>query len=457
MPAVIFARQSYQSKALPAQAQRLLNYFAENNPDNPAEPVTLLGTDGVAASVDLSGQAVRAMQAMGDYLYAVVDTTVWRIDSAGSTTNLGSINDDGNPCRHAHDGTNWVILSGSRGWVATSSTLTEITDADFKASKDVTWQDGRFIFIEDGTDSFFISATNNPLAYDATEFASAEGSPDDLVAIVSDRRQVVLFGEQTTEFFFNSGNVDFPFERIQGAVMEVGCGATGSVARLDNTIFWLANDRTVRQANGLDPVQISTFGIESQIEALDSISNAEGFAYSKGGHQFYVLRFPGFHTFVYDARTGLWHDRGSYDRNDWRVTCHAEAFGNHYVGDALSGKIGKLDTDTHTEWSDTIISSATSGPFVDATNRLAKFRNLEFVMNSGTTIGSSDPQIVLDWSDDGGRTFSEFKPQQSLGKQGEFAKRVRFTRLGSSRRRVFRVTVSDAARRDIIGAYADVT
>ena len=132
MPAVIFARQSYQSKALPAQAQRLLNYFAENNPDNPAEPVTLLGTDGVAASVDLSGQVVRAMQAMGDYLYAVVDTTVWRIDSAGSTTNLGTINDDGNPCRHAHDGTNWVILSGSRGWVATSSTLTEITDADFK-------------------------------------------------------------------------------------------------------------------------------------------------------------------------------------------------------------------------------------------------------------------------------------------------------------------------------------
>ncbi len=51
---------------------------------------------------------------------------------------------------------------------------------------------------------------------------------------------------------------------------------------------------------------------------------------------------------------------------------------------------------------------------------------------------NSDPRIVLQWSDDGGYTWST-EMQASVGKIGEFMRRVMWRRLGRSRSRVFRV------------------
>lgn len=66
-----------------------------------------------------------------------------------------------------------------------------------------------------------------------------------------------------------------------------------------------------------------------------------------------------------------------------------------------------------------------------------------------------DPQVMLQWSDDGGYTWSS-EYWKSAGKLGERFVRVNWNRLGSSRDRVFRVTVDAPVKWIFIGARADI-
>jgi hypothetical protein len=63
-----------------------------------------------------------------------------------------------------------------------------------------------------------------------------------------------------------------------------------------------------------------------------------------------------------------------------------------------------------------------------------------------------DPQMMLQWSDDGGHTWSS-ELWTSAGKQGQFTRRAVWRRLGSSRDRVFRVTMQDPVPWVLVDAY----
>lgn len=68
----------------------------------------------------------------------------------------------------------------------------------------------------------------------------------------------------------------------------------------------------------------------------------------------------------------------------------------------------------------------------------------------------ADPQIMLDWSDDGGRSWSTLKKWRSMGKMGEYVKRLRWLKMGQARQRILRLQVSDPVRRNLIGFYLDI-
>lgn len=67
----------------------------------------------------------------------------------------------------------------------------------------------------------------------------------------------------------------------------------------------------------------------------------------------------------------------------------------------------------------------------------------------------SNARIMLQWSDDGGKTWSNeyWKP---VGKIGQYKARVNFNRLGMSRDRVFRLTMSDPVKWILVDARIDV-
>ena len=455
-----WAINSYQARSLPLSAQRLINFYAEAAPKDAKSPVVLYGSPGIktfAASV--GGGPIRGLDVMNGLLYAVSGNTLYSVNSLGTATFLGEIDTSSGPVSMTHNqaGTpQLAIVDGLQGWIYdTTNGLVRITATDFFPADVVTFQDQYFIFNRAGTGQWFISNLNNGKSYTATDIGSAEGDPDNVVSLVSNRRELWVFGESTTEIYYNSGNSDFTFSRFEGGFLERGCAAAFSIAEDDNSIFWLGEDRIFYRADGYQPVRISQYGVEEALRKYNVVSDACAFIYTMAGHKFYVVHFGAAdQTWVYDITTGLWHERQSAGMGRWRASTHIEVYGKHLVGDSVDGKIGELDLDTYDEYG-AVMQGEITGPPVHQDRKRVFHRRFELDIESGVGLTSgqgSDPQVWLDWSDDGGRTYSARKPFRSMGKIGAYTQRLRWLSLGSARQRIYRLTVSDAVKRSIVGA-----
>ncbi len=365
------------------------------------------------------------------------------------------------PCvsmsHNAADPSQLIIVDGTNGWIYdTTNGLRQILDIDFFSADVVDFQDQYFILNRAGTGQWFISNLNDGTAYLATDIATAEGDPDILVGLISNRRELWLFGAETTEVWYNSGDPDFPFNRFEGGFIERGCAAAFSIAEDDNSIFWLGEDRIFYRADGYTPQRVSQHGIEEALRQYKVVEDACAFIYTMAGHKFYVITFPSEDvTWVYDITTSLWHERRSSGLGRWRVSNYVKAYGKHLVGDFEHGRVGELDLDTYAEWDDTMQGVA-AGPVAHSDRKMISHRLFELDIESGvglTTGQGSDPLIQLSYSDDGGRNFSARKPYRSMGKIGAYQQRLRWHRMGSAYNRIYQVIVSDPVKRSIIAVH----
>ena len=74
---------------------------------------------------------------------------------------------------------------------------------------------------------------------------------------------------------------------------------------------------------------------------------------------------------------------------------------------------------------------------------------------AGAPVQGQDPIVMLDWSDDGGHTFSDVRQMQA-GAAGDYTHRLILFRLGMSRDRIFRFATSDPIQWSIINGYVRV-
>ena len=400
----------------------------------------------------------RAIVVHGDKVYRLGSDMTYAQCPGGLLTKKG-------PVSIADNGTVAVLVDGNFGYVLdlTSNVITRITSDAFYGADRVCFLNGVFLFNKPGTQQFYWTSLYST-DLDALDFASAEGSPDLLVSILVDHSEAWMFGDKSTEVFYYSGNPDQAIERMQGAFIEHGCAARHSVAKLDNTVFWVGKDSngsgTVWRANGYTPQRISTHAVEYALQQYDDISDAIAYTYQQDGHAFYVLTFPGAEkTWVYDAATQAWHEREYRDPTTGlptrhRSNCMAFYGGMHIVGDFEDGRIYHLDPDYYTDDGDPLVASRSSPVVSNSPARLV-IKSIQVEVESGVGLESgNDPQIMLDWSDDYGRTWSN-QLFASMGKVGEYSKRVIFRRLGAARNRIFRVSISDPVKRVITWADVD--
>ncbi len=463
MPKIQFVGGAYTERSKTLDAQQCVNLYPVTAQQDSKSVIALYGTPGLKRLITLPTSPVRGLHRWGTYLYAVAGTTLYRGDAYGTATVLGTIAGS-DPVDMADNGTQLVITNGSYGYVWDGVTLSGIS---FLAGNGLGFMDGYFISGVPGAGQFQISALYDGTDWDAIDIGSVEGSPDNLVTLLVDHRELWLFGDDSTEIFYNSGDTSFPFRRIDGAFIEYGCAAKHSPAKLANTVFWLSSSDygagQVVMASGYQPVIISTPAIDFAIQSYETVSDAIGFAYQQDGHNFYVLTFPTEgKTWVFDATTNLWHERayritstGSLTR--WRANCHAHAFGKHIVGDFENGKLYELDLNYYSDDGDPI-KSIRSAQHISTDYRNLVHNALQVDMETGVGIDGTgqgdDPVAILEWSDDGGRSWSN-EHTAKLGKIGETLSRVIWRRLGVSRDRVYRLTITDPVKRVIIGARLD--
>lgn len=437
-------------------AQETINWVPEKAERDGTRTKTLLKTpDGLSVFGTAGTGAIRGMLTMADVLYVVGDTNLYRVDSDGSATALGGI-EGSELVSMSENGYQLIVVNGPKGWTFNKDTavFAQITDPAFPGADTVTFLDQYIIANSPGTDEFFISALGDATSYDALDFAAAETTPDPIQAVLADHREIWIFGRKSIEVWTDTGAADFPFERVSGATIQRGAATKFSMAKTDNTIFWLGEDGVVYRANGYQPKRVSTRPIEQQI-AQENISEAFAFGYEKGGHSFFVLTFINGKTWIYDASSGAWHRRKTFEIERWRANCHVFAYGKHLVGDRQSGIIWELRDDVYTEGDDPIVSERKT-QYLSDNNLYHRMAELELVFNTGqglTTGQGSDPIVDVRYSDDGGRNYTNFR-QGSLGKIGEYARRVRLHGLGRGRQRMFHFRISDPVRRDFLGAEA---
>lgn len=357
-----------KGRSIPLSPELLVNMYAEKAPDSAKSSFVVHGTPGFTlfSTIDSGKANIRGLYRTlsGGALYCVVDQTLYSISSAGTPSSLGTIGSSGR-VYFAESPSEIVIVAGPSGYTYNATEGLElITDDDFPGATSVTYQDGYFIFTNRQNaqkDQFFISKLLDGEMYDALDFATAENYPDNLVRVFADHSELLLFGTDSIEIWFNSGAADFPFAPSQGSIIDDGLGAIDSVQKLDESVVWLNHEGIVRRLEGNVPVRISDHAIEYLI-SLGDWENAYSYAYTQEGHQFYVLTIPAANTtqkaitVVYDAATKLWHQRKSYELDYSRVGFYARAFGKHIVGDVLTGKLYELSLDTYQENGDHLIA-----------------------------------------------------------------------------------------------------
>jgi len=460
---------SYVARSVNAADSRMVNLFPEIIAEGGKEAAFLQRCPGLQLLTTVGTGPIRGMNAYGGYLYVVSGEQLIRISDTYTATVLGTVSGATAPVSMANDGNHLFVACNGPSYVynATTTAFGQITDPDFPGALTVSYLDGYFVFIEPNSQRVWITGLYDPLTIDPLDFASAEGDPDGLVSSIVDHSEVWLFGTNSVEVWYNSGNTDFPLQRIQGAFNEIGCAATFSVAKMDNGLFWLGQDARgqgiVYRANGYTGQRISTHAVEWQIQQYGDISDATAYTYQQDGHSFYVLNFPSANaTWVYDVATQAWHERAGWINGEFvRHRGNCQTFFNNQitVGDHQNGNIYTYsmtvyaDHDRVQKW----LRSWRALPTGQNNLTRTAQHGLQLDCESGVGLETgqgSDPQVMLRWSDDGGHTWSD-EHWASMGKIGQYFRRVFWRRLGMTlklRDRVYEVSGTDPVKIAIIGA-----
>jgi hypothetical protein len=413
----------------------------------------LMGTPGskTLISLDNSG-GMRGLRVAGEYLYAVCGDELFKIESNLAATSLGTITTDSGHVWMAYNGVQVAVCDGISMWVYTiaSGAWAQVTDADFPGASCLTYQDGYGAFINPNTGQFYLTALYDFTSISGTDYASAEGWPDNLTSILMNYRELWLFGAETIEVWYNAGSSPFPFARIQGGLIEQGCIAAASPAKADNVVYWLSAGRQVMMGKGYQPQIISTRRMEREIDNYAVVSDAVGFTQVFEGHTFYWLTFPTQAvTWVYDAATQQWHKRTSYPNYDrHRASCYAYFAGKHIIGDFSSSDLCELKSTYYDDDGEELIAILDS-PEIRNEGKRQFFGGLEVAFRQGTVDMATQPHAMLRWSNDHGQTWSN-EIHANMADIGEYKNRTIFRRLGSGYNRIFQLRVSDPVCRDIL-------
>src|SRR5215471_17944849 len=339
-----------------------------------------------------------------------------------------------------------------------TNTLTQV--ADLPNASAVIFQDGYFVFLDANTSTLY----NTDLEDGTTltgDAAQRNDTPDKWQAMIVRPKEIWLPGMATTSVYYDANEDGFPFIPNPSVAIAYGIAAPNSLALLYGAPIWLANDLTVRMANGYQMQRVSTHAVELAIQSYgSSVSAADAFTYDEQGHSCYVLTFPGVATWVYDMASGLWHERGSWDGLTYTglpVRCHIFANNAHLVGSRTDGTIYQMSQDFVTDIDGTGLVWMRRAPhLVSGLNRVIYDRfQLQMEVGIGNASGQgSDPLVMLRWSSDGGQSFTEPR-YASAGPVGAYTQRVIWRQLGSARDRVFEVSGSDPVPSRLVDAYLD--
>jgi hypothetical protein len=484
---------SYQLADLRAGSKRLVGCYAEPAPQSQTDdvrdqqPAVLRRWPGLTKFTP-SGltSPLRGIWEMAGIVYAVVGFDLYTVNSNGTfslvTGSNSSITGTGF-VRMTDNGACLVILVPGTDTCYTYTPFTggggfQQLSASFflnlGGAIDCWFVDSYIVFLANnnnglGSYTFFNDdgrqvTGNAQITFTTAASFNRQFGTDPFYGMCVDHREVLMFGSRSSEGFVNTGNpTGTPFSAASDTYMPYGVHpqCPYSIALQDNSVFWVANDLTVRRREGQTPTRISTPDVEAVLALANKNGNLPGiYALSSpaggptwNGHPFYILTLPGAgRTLVYDCVTQQWFDLVSVlngQEIQYRGLSYLNAFGKQLIGDADSGLIGYLDDTVQTEFGNAaapVVCAFTTQPLYDQNNRQI-VRRVEAVVTAGQgPTPAAAPRISLLLSDNWGETYGvAVDDSQTLGVPGDTTNRALWWNLGQHYSLVMQFRITDAS------------
>jgi hypothetical protein len=179
-------------------------------------------------------------------------------------------------------------------------------------------------------------------------------------------------------------------------------------------------------------------------------------SYISRGHGMIELSCPAW-TWVLNTSTGWWHEKKKYLGLRSRVAGSVYAFSKWLTGDTDSGNMVEITNSSYVDIANPITTEVWSKPIQNFPARI-QVPSIWIDISTGVGIATgsdpiaTDPDIEIDWSDDGGQTFSTSRLRK-IGRQAEGKTRVRVNQCGrsGSQGRIIRVKQSSPVHFGLTG------
>lgn len=469
MPVISFpiATGAQLNPSQDANYQRRVNVFPVpagdfGRGDSAANNMVLIPTAGLLEIADATETNVREIININNqYLYAIIGNTVYSLSISGTTgtlTSIGTMTGDSTlSLVWDNNRTQIMLVNGVDSWGYIinyiSNTLTQITSGNYLGGSTVTQLDGYFIINQPGTQTMQVSALNDGLTWNALDVASAESKADNLVGLIADKGELIAVGGKTIEFWYDAANATgFPFSKRPGEYYNIGCSAKKTILSIDNTVFLMDHRRyfcALSSDGGLQVLSPAWF--RKVLNSYTTVSDAFAYEFEDAGQLMYVVCFPTEgKCWAYDLATQQLHERaylvsGDTDYSRHRVnTCIK--YNNYYLaGDYANGKIYIYSHDYKSD-NGALIRRLLTLPYFHSFDALITINDLYIHGDFGhgaTVDPGSNPQMMFRYSSDGGHTYSN-ELFASLGELGNYAKRLKFYRVGTEREWLFEISFAES-------------
>lgn len=475
--------------SLPFQADLTTNMYVVNaSAEDAATGKMLVAAPGTQEFATFTGGPIRGQLSLEGYDFIVAKTEVWVKDPNDAHTLLGVCLNDGLPVKMAANAEQIFFASAGIGYQIVGGAVVPIAAPPWTTLIDVAFLHSYFIGLDNSGGvtggQFFISSPNDCATWDPLDFSTVPADSDKLRALAVSNDQLFVFGSVITQPFYDSGNADFPFLPNQSATVNTGTIARDSVISAvggpqsnEEVLFFLTETMNghaqfVKMA-GYNPVRVSTDALDTIFQNYANIENAVCWSFQMNGHSFIQINFPDANaSWRYDATVDRWAaatwlnpDTGLEEAH--RGINHVFNVGRHLVGDRVSGILWEMsdeffsdrDPDDTSAIAPMITTRRCLLPQVGTqTMFLARVELLaEVGIGDGTGAGAGDdPQVSMEMSFNGGRTFGNMR-YATMGKQGNYNKRIVWTACGSGTRPCIEISSSAPVKRCWYGLDIQIT
>lgn len=456
----------YQHKARTLTKQVTRNFWPQQQATKKARsPYILQSFYGLKIFASHAGNVDRGMLENQGNLYKITDQTLYQVDSTGSHTSLGTIPGSNRCILSAMDSSIIIANGGGLIYIWDGSSLFQNTSPNLGTPRAVAVVNSQAIYDEGSGQEFDVSDAGLPASISGLNNAAKETYSDALLRPYGFRETLFLMGTETVEPWWDSGQGNPPFDKIQGAVLKMGLGALHSVAENPDFVFFFGSDKqfhTLTAGSSAVDTVISTPAMARQIQKYLVTDDCIGWCMQLEGQWFYVATFPAQDISWCFPIGGEWFEWGSSTSGRIRGNSYANVFGKKLVAEYNSGDIYELDAETYTDAGNPVIrtrdTAVIHSGLVGQDNKEFEINCLQFVLEAqGLLTGQgSNPSIAFSVSRDGGLSFGT----ERFIKVGKLGQRILVEAKGLGRFKpagcVIRARISDPIYIAIFGANIDM-